>query len=241
MAGGGQEGPAVCEVELGVQAADEAARVQVDQLAVGLREGLRRRGPRGGLGADGEAATAHECGGGDIVALDVADDCGRGGVVHPDQVVEVAADLHTADAGQVTGGHIQSGKVRQRVGEHGRLQNLRELLAGVVQAGPFQRLRDQSRECGHNGPLVAGELVGPVEGEHAQAHRAPGGDQRQVGPGLQTVLAGGERVGAYHLLKGGEEVRHAVGEGADRSRGGERRSVEELHGIGVVAPTTDEA
>lgn len=45
MPGCGQYGLAACEVEMGIQAAGEAARVQVDQSAVGLCEGLLRRAP----------------------------------------------------------------------------------------------------------------------------------------------------------------------------------------------------
>lgn len=84
---------------------------------------------------DGGADLTHECGGGDVVALDVADDRSGGGVAQADEVVEVAADIHAMGGGQVAGGHGDAGDGGEGAWEEGLLEAVGEVVFGVVEAG----------------------------------------------------------------------------------------------------------
>ena len=119
------------------------------------------------------------------------------------QVVEVAADLHALGGGQIAGGRLDAGQRRQRVRQQGGLQAVRQLVLGVVEAGPLQRLRDQPAEAGQHRPLVRREGVRLGVGENTGADRPPGRDQRQIRPGREAVgRRAPSRIQALQLLAG---------------------------------------
>lgn len=210
MAGGGQAGTVVCQVEVDVEAAGEQARVEVGEQAVGAGEDFA--GGCAGGGVDGGTDLAHEGGGIDVVALDVADGGGRVRLVEADEVVEVASDVHAVGGREVAGGQVQAGDRGQGVGQQSGLQAVGELVLGVVEAGAFQGLGDQPGDRREDGAFFRGEGVGPVVGEHHRTDGAAGGSQRQECPGGHVVLEGGGGIGALQIGEGGEEGRNAGGQ-----------------------------
>lgn len=93
---------------------------------------------------DGGADLSHEGGGGGVVALHVADHRdGRRGCAD-DEVVEVAADVHTVTGWAVAGGDVEAGESRQGVGQQSGLQGVGESEFRVVEAGAVQGLGDQA-------------------------------------------------------------------------------------------------
>ncbi len=134
------------QVEGDVQATGEAVGGEFGEQPVGVREHLARAGPGGGVGADGRAHLPHQSGGGHVVPLHVADDGGDLGVAEPDQVVEVAADVHARGGRHISGRHVQAGQVGECARQQARLQALGELVLDVVETGALERLRDQPGE-----------------------------------------------------------------------------------------------
>lgn len=99
VSGHGEVRATLREIDLGDQAAGEQAGVEVDQEAVGAGEHFAGRRADGGVGMNGRADLSHEGGGGNAVALDIADRDGDRGVVAADGVVEVSTDVHSAAGG----------------------------------------------------------------------------------------------------------------------------------------------
>ena len=57
-------------------------------------------------------------------------------------------------------------------------------MLDVVQAGPFQGLREEPAQGGQQGAFVVGEASAAGEGDHAHADGVPGGQHGQERPRL---------------------------------------------------------
>lgn len=143
VAGGGQMGAVVCQVEVDVQAAGEQTGADVGHEAVGPCEDVAGQCACCGVGVHGGADLAHEGCGVHIVTFDVADGCGSAGGIAADEVVEVAADIDAAGGGEVSRDHLKARDGGQDMRQQGVLQTVGELVFRVVEAGPVQGLGDQ--------------------------------------------------------------------------------------------------
>ncbi len=243
VAGIGEPGLPAGEVDAKVGAAGQQGRVQVGDQPVGAGEHGARVGVGCGEGTDGGTDLAHQRGGVDVVALDVADHDGHVVGPDPDEVVEVAPDVHALGARQVAGADLQARNVRQRTGQQALLEALGEAELGVVQPGAVQGLGDQSTERGEDGAFLEIEVVRLGEGQHAGADQPSRGHQRQIGPGGHPVLGlPAARVEPLQLCTGLEVRRHGVGGRLDAGGGlGQRGAVELVDQAGRIAAMAHDA
>ena len=164
MAGGGVDEPALVGVVDGVDAGGDLVGVDLGGEAVEELEHLVRGQVEAGVGADGGAELAHDGGGADPAAHDVADDEGGAAAAEGDDVVPVAADRGVRAAGLVGGGDAQVVGLFEFLREQGALEGDGGLaLAALAGAQPLGGLG----------------VVGDVGGEDEDA--APLGRRRAAG------------------------------------------------------------
>ena len=130
--------PALVGVVDGVDAGGDLAGVDLGGEAVEELEHLVRGQVEAGVGADGGAELAHDGGGADAAAHDVADDEGGAAGAEGDDVVPVAADGGVGAAGLVGGGDAQVVGLLQFLREQGALEGDGGLaLAALAGAEPL--------------------------------------------------------------------------------------------------------
>lgn len=191
VADGGVDEAALVGVVDGVDAGGDLAGVDLGGEAVEELEDLVRGQVEAGVGADGGAQLAHDGGGADPAAHDVADDQGGASAAEGDHVVPVAADRRVGAAGLVGGGDAQVVGLFEFLREEGALEGDGGLaLAAFAGAQPFGGVG----------------LVGDV-----------GGEDEDAGLGALGVAVLGPRavVGGGDGDRGaGEGVRAAAGKSA---------------------------
>ena len=210
-----------------MRAGGQHRRVQLAHQQVG--PGQRHVGvmPLGQVGVQGRAQLAHHGGRRQAVPLHVADDEGRSPARGGHDVVPVAADLRVGRPGQVADRDLQLFDHRQLPGQQGALQgrgHVAELghaaaevepggAFGLVQPGPFERLRQLSGGGREHLDLGVAQLPRRLPPQTEHPLPGPGGHQRQAGERPQRPDRG--------RLLGGEEGAHLLGgTGQQRLTGG---------------------
>ncbi|GLX28315.1 hypothetical protein Slala02_41350 [Streptomyces lavendulae subsp. lavendulae] len=187
-----------------------------------------------GVGADGGAELAHDGGGADSAAHDVADDEGGAAGAEGDDVVPVAADGRFGAAGLVGGGDAEVVGLFELLGQEGALEGdgcfALAAFAGAETVDGFGVVGDVGEVDEDAGVLGVRPVVGGGLGE---LDGGAGDGVRAAAAGGGAVLGGAGLAAALDLVEEFEEAELTeFGEGF--AGGGAGGAGAEAGGVGVV-------